>query len=348
VVTTTPNKPSIQNLYEPVRSQLKGVKDSLAQILPPESQLLAQTVKHALFSGGKFLRPVVTLLMGGATGRSDTALIEVAAVSEMIHIATLLHDDVLDEADLRRGKKTVRQQWGNHVSVLSGDYLLAQASLKLATVGHIRLVAIYSRVLADLCDGEVEQIRNSYHLDLSSKESVEAMWQGYYHKTLCKTASLFSAGCESAAVLNGLAEEEVEQLKAYGRDFGIAFQIVDDLLDYTSSEEEMGKPVMDDLRNGILNAPILLALESPTLDTTEKDSLVSAIQSMFDASEVSDNQETVVVIKQALEKTQAIERTQALADEYICQALKSIDFLPGTVEKQALIGLCQFVTQRRY
>ena len=169
--------------------------------------------------------------------------------------ATLFHDDVIDASELRRDKKTVRAQFGEtKISVLSGDYLLAQASVKLSRLRNSRLVSIFAHVLADL-------MRRGSGTD-PARFTIESL-DSYYKKTICKTASLFSAGCESAGVINRLPEERIQAMKTYGRNFGIAFQIMDDLLDYTATEAEMGKPVLDDLRNGLTNAPILLGTENP-------------------------------------------------------------------------------------
>jgi all-trans-nonaprenyl-diphosphate synthase len=338
---------SIQQFYEPVQSQLQGVKESLLAIVPPESQLLAETLHLSLNSGGKLLRPVICLLVGRATSENfnavqSQALIEVSAVSEMIHIATLLHDDVLDEADFRRNKKTVRALWGNTVSVLSGDYLLAQASRKLAQVGNIRLVAIYSDVLADLCDGEVEQIRTSYQLNTP--------WDSYFRKTICKTASLFSAACESAGVVNELDEADIQSLKAFGRDFGIAFQIMDDLLDYTSSAEEMGKPVLDDLRNGLVTAPVLLALESEAIPEAEKQQIHHTIQAIFalsDETQEAEQRALALSLKETLIRFGMIEATLQLAHQYAEQATGHLKFVPDGIEKQALIGILMSSLNRK-
>ncbi len=340
MTTTAEPAKQIQTFYEPVLPYLGEVKARLSAIVPPDSQLLAESLHHSLSGGGKLLRPVVGLLAGGATGTLTPHHFETAAVSEMIHIATLLHDDVLDDADLRRGRKTVRAVWGNTVSILSGDYLLAQASRKLAQVGNIRIVAIFSDVLADLCDGEVEQIRGSYNVDVID-------WDSYYRKSVCKTASLFRAACESAGVLNGLPESQIQALATFGKNFGIAFQIVDDLLDYTSSESEMGKPVLDDLRNGIVNAPILLALQSDELSDDERESFRVHIRRLFASEEGDDVAQPIAGIQGYLEKTGAVAETQALADRFIRDGLAGLDFMPPSAERDALFGLGRFVIQRR-
>ena len=335
---------SAKQYYALVETPLSAVRQSLLSVAPPESQVLAGTVAQSLDSGGKYLRPVITLLAGMACGMADERLSEVAAVSEIIHIATLLHDDVLDESELRRGRQTIRAQLGNKISVLSGDYLLAQASLKLSKLGNTRLVAIYAQVLADLCDGEVTQMTTSFALDsLNSPQDLESAWASYYHKTHCKTASLFAAGCEAAGVVNGLPEEQIQHLRSYGRDFGIVFQIVDDLLDYTSSAEEMGKPVLDDLRNGIINAPVLLALESPLLSKEEHRDFRAQIKKVFESPEP----ESLNAVQQYLSRSNAVAETRTLMQRYIDQAIESLAFVKDGAEKQALIGLLQYVVDRR-
>lgn len=331
-------QPTVSDFYAPVLNSLEQVKHRLVDVVPPDSQLLAMTLHQSLHSGGKYLRPAVTLLSGLATGQVTDKLEEVAAVSEMIHIATLLHDDVLDEADLRRGQQTVRAQWGNTVSVLSGDYLLAQASLKLANVGIIRLVSVFAHVLADLCDGEVEQIRSSFDL--------ETTWESYYRKTICKTASLFAAGCESAGVLNNLPESQIQALREYGKNFGIAFQIVDDLLDYTSSEAEMGKPVLGDLRQGLLNAPVLLALDSSGLSETARQALRQQIEVIFQAEEPQ-AKVAADALRGMLAERGAIEQTVQLAEAYVGRALEALSFVSASDAKTALEGLASSVLRRR-
>lgn len=332
--------PTLQQAFDLILAPLNSVKDSLKTIIPPQSAVLAETVEYSLLSGGKYLRPVVTLLCAQASKtQSESEIhqaVEASAVAEMIHVATLLHDDVIDGSELRRGRKTVRAQWGNKISILSGDYLLAQASVKLAKLGNPRLVSIFAHVLADLCDGEVEQMNSSYHLDTA--------WDSYYRKTMCKTASLFSAGCESAGVINGLPEAQIQALKSYGHHFGVAFQVADDLLDYTATEAEMGKPVLDDLRNGLLTAPILLAMESEKLSSEERAALKQLTVQLFEAP----SDETLIQkIQQYLSQSEAVAGTQRLADQYVDKAKKSLDFLPDSPAKAALINLAEFIPQRR-
>lgn len=334
----------VRQVFDLLSEPLQAVRESLRNVARPDSEVLAETVRQSLTGGGKYLRPAVTLLVGGATDtqareRYSSALVEVAAVAEMIHVATLLHDDVIDRSDLRRGRKTVRAEWGDKIAVLSGDYLLAQASVKLAALDKPRLVTIFALVLADLCEGEVEQMRASYILDSDS----QAQWDSYYRKTLRKTASLFSAGCESAGVVNGLPEERVQLLKRYGCSLGTAFQIMDDLLDYTATETDLGKPVLDDLCNGLLNAPILIALSSEKLAGAERKSLHSLVESLFK------NPDPLLIgqIQELLTRCDALTETRDLARRHIAEAKDALAFLPPSIERDALFTLADYVIERR-
>lgn len=341
-VDTAPLAPiQVDRIYAPVDTYLIGVQASLGQIVPPETELLALSITHSMRSGGKLFRPLLSLLASGASGSIEQPHIETAAVAELIHVATLLHDDVLDEADLRRGRATIRSQWGNKVSILSGDYLLAQASLKLSQLNNCRLVSIFATVLSNLCEGEVEQIRSSFNLDTS--------WESYFKKSICKTASLFSACCESAGVLNGLSEDQIQSLRQFGEKFGIAFQIIDDLLDYTSSAAQLGKPVLDDLKNGLLNAPVLLALETFPDDSDQGKHLRQLIQQIF---EMESDDAALETVQQALlelfKQAHSVEKTQALAEQYAQDARSAIGFLPDSLYYQALLDLTRYATQREH
>ncbi|MDH4378460.1 MAG: polyprenyl synthetase family protein [Vampirovibrionales bacterium] len=271
---------ALRLLPNTVQGALVEVQQLLNALAPTETGWLAETLAHTLGVPGKCLRPTLCLLMGEATGGLKPAHTQTAAVAEMIHVATLLHDDVLDDADLRRNQPTARTHWGNTVSILSGDYLLAEASRLLAKIGHIRLVAIFSDVLADLCSGEVEQLRTQRQWP-SQPSELPTLWQSYYQKTMCKTASLFAAACESGAWLNNLDETSLLAVRSYGEQLGIAFQLIDDWLDYSGTVAGTGKPVMGDIQQGLVTAPLLLALESTLLTPAQHAELSQAVQTTF-------------------------------------------------------------------
>jgi all-trans-nonaprenyl-diphosphate synthase len=332
------------------------VRDRLLDLttnLPEQAPLLTEALKHALESQGKFLRPTITLLVGQASGLSTCStsnvttlqpLIEVAAVSEMIHLATLLHDDVLDEADVRRGRSTVRKQFGNTVAVLCGDFLLAQASLRLATLGNVRLVAIYAQVLADLCEGEIEQLRNRFVIP----KQADLAWLAYERKSKLKTGSLFAAGCEATGVLAQLPERSISQLRLFGETLGLVFQLIDDLLDYTATQVQLGKPVMADLREGLINAPLLLALQSkPDIFTPLLQSVIGLLQQKQSVDQHTlDNQ--LNTLKQAVINNTALQQTQQRASELTSVALAHLSCLPHSEARQSLTNLTNSLASRSF
>jgi len=340
----------IQEVFDLIAQPLQSVKASLGAITPPNSAQLADAVSSSLNSGGKYLRPALTLLVGKASASNgfpvdQSALVEAAAVTEMIHVATLLHDDVLDASDLRRGKETARAVWGDKIAILGGDYLLAQASVKLSALGNTRLVSIFAWVLSYLCDGEVEQMQSSFSAREdgdSAKVWAEKQWKSYFHKTFCKTGSLFAAACEAAGVINQLSEPKIEALRDFGRHLGIAFQIMDDLLDYTATEEQLGKPVMGDLRNGLINAPILLALESDALNDAQQYQLRQAIDQMFTAP----TNGCIEEIQALLQDCNALEKSKSLARHHLTMGLKGIDFIGDSPARRALDTVAEYVIGR--
>jgi all-trans-nonaprenyl-diphosphate synthase len=297
-----------------LNAQLQAVRDSLFGMVPPQTLWLADALQHSLGRTGKLLRPQMTLTCGLLLGCNNThPLVEAAAVAEMIHMATLLHDDVLDDAALRRGLPTVKQKFGNEVAILSGDYLLAQASLKLSKIGNIRLVAIFSEVLAALCDGEVNQLCSRFQLDADMNR--------YLTKCQLKTACLFGAACEAAGVVADAPEATIQALKAFGLSYGTAFQLVDDLLDFTAESETLGKPVMGDICNGIATAPVILGLQHPTMQTAiraEVDAIYAAVQS---AQPV---QARLAALKHLLQQAGTLGQTRQLAEQTLQDGLAQL------------------------
>lgn len=325
--------------------ELTQVKAILTGAIPTmddqRSTWLREVIDYSLSTPGKLLRPLLCLMVSQATASNHQPLskhhLTTAAVAEMIHIATLLHDDVLDDADTRRGKPTARLQWNNTVAILGGDYLLAQASRRLAQIGNIRLVAIYSDVLADLCDGEIEQLRTQRNLNLD--------WDSYHTKTRCKTASLFAAVCESAGVLNQLEEATIQHLRQFGESVGQAFQLVDDLLDFQSSEAVTGKPVLNDLRQGLITAPILLAFESEHLPESAKTQLYTTIEQVFNNQDIEANLATIQTL---LNQAKAYTATQTLANSLVDQALDNLHkAIPDAKQRQPLETLASLLVNRQ-
>jgi all-trans-nonaprenyl-diphosphate synthase len=349
---------SITSLLTLVAPELVATRQYLLDLMPAHTKPLMESVGYSLGVSGKMIRPAMALLTAKALQETHSdsnqavvlpkKMIALSAVAEMIHLATLLHDDVLDEADLRRGQATTRFQFGNKLSILSGDWLLARASQTLAEIGHLRIVRIFSDVLAFLCDGEALQNEAAYSL-------ASTTWAYYNQKTFGKTASLFAATMESVGVLYGCEEPVVQALRQYGESFGIAFQLIDDLLDYTQNAETLGKPALSDLKQGLANAPILLALESERLSLAERDRLKTAIERLFqlcnpengNKQDLAEQDALCLEIQASILRSSAVEATQKLAYTYLQQAEKSLAVLPESPAKAVLKQLLAFNQTRK-
>lgn len=356
-----PSANQVSDALAPWQPSQAAVLNAMASLAPPQAQQLMQAFQQSVTTKGKLIRPTLALLMLEALTHQPTcqlsaedARVRLASVSELIHLATLLHDDVLDEADTRRGKPTVRFSLGNHTAILAGDFLLAKASQTLASLGHLEIVRIYSDVLAYLCDGELLQHELCFNREAST-------WERYEQKNNGKTGSLFAATLEAVGQWVGVAPEALTALHQSGLEFGMAFQLMDDVLDYTTDAATLGKPVLDDARHGIINAPLLFALEeAPTL-------VGDALQALFEAAQAQQPQTQPQMqpqvpyptealaqqLKTALLQTQALARTQTLAFELTQQALNRLASLltPQAQQSRAFTALCHVMlanVQRRY
>ncbi|MCA9798762.1 MAG: polyprenyl synthetase family protein [Cyanobacteria bacterium HKST-UBA06] len=335
--------PELAPIVPVVSEQLDAVKTSIQGIIMPDIEVLAHTIAQTLNNTGKLLRPLVGLLLSAASSTSTSSHekpvgfrhIETAAVAELIHVATLLHDDVIDDSDLRRGLPTIRADYGNRLSILSGDYLLAQASLKLSQLNNCRLVSIFAMVLANLCEGEVKQLKTGYTLDMD--------WPTYLRKNVCKTASLFAACGESAGVNNHLPESDIARLQQFGEQFGIAFQIVDDLLDYTADAQTLGKPVLDDLKNGLINAPVLIAFDKLNGQPDRLKQFKNLCLQLFN----DQNEAVIPDIQAVIDDTNALAATKDLARHYAKAATDAIAHLRPSPYKTALDLLVDYSIHRQ-
>ena len=248
-----------------------------------------------------------------------------AEITEMIHTASLVHDDVVDESAVRRGAPTVHSRFGNRIAVLAGDFLFAQSSWYLANLDNLAVVKLLSQVIMDLAEGEIRQGLNQFDTGLSIA--------AYLEKSYYKTASLIANSSKAAGILSDVSEELVDQLFGYGQNLGLAFQIVDDILDFTGSTEVLGKPACSDLRSGNLTAPVLYALE-------ENPYLAKIIEREF--AEDSDLDKAVALIHDS----NGIERSRQLASKHVQQAIKCLGDLPTSESRQALFDLSHYVLRR--
>lgn len=334
---------SIHPLFAPITHELTATLDYLQGMLPPEAPRLAEATDYSLATPGKMVRPaMVHALWNALTDKpSDERVIKLAAITEMIHLATLLHDDVLDESELRRGNPTVRQMFGNRIAILGGDWLLAKASQTLASLGDVKLVKLYADVLAHLCEGEVLQNEFAF------KPLKDLSWDAYQKKTFKKTASLYATAMEAVTVLANSDDATAQAAITFGTEFGMAFQYQDDLLDYTGEAEAMGKPVLDDIRNGLANAPILLVYQTPQYQP-ELDIRIADLYARLERAEDDAEIDTQCkALQDYLKKVGAIEATQGVINASVDKANAALLTLPETKGREILTGLLALNNSRK-
>ena len=321
---------SATSLFSPVEADLRMLTENLKQLVSARHPILFAAAEHLFGATGKRVRPAIVLLISRATmqGLDITPRHRrLAEITEMIHTASLVHDDVVDESEVRRGIPTVHSSFGNRVAVLAGDFLFAQSSWYLANLDNLAVVKLLSEVIMDLAEGEIQQGLNRFDTDLS----VEA----YLEKSYYKTASLIANSSKAAGLLSEVSEELAEDLYSYGRHIGLAFQIVDDILDFTGSTEALGKPAASDLKSGNLTAPVLFALE-------EKPYLEALIEREF--SQAGDLDQALAYIKEST----GIDRSRELAAHNAQLAVQHITKLPPSEPRQTLINLADYVLSRLY
>lgn len=321
---------SVTSLFSPVEADLRLLADNLKKLVGARHPILYAAAEHLFGAGGKQLRPAIVLLLSRATmlDREITPRHRrLAEITEMIHTASLVHDDVVDESELRRGIPTVHSRFGNRVAVLAGDFLFAQASWYLANLDNLEVVKLLSEVIKDFAEGEIQQGLNRFDPNLSI--------ESYLEKSYYKTASLMANSAKAAGLLSGVEPDIATNLYLYGRNIGLAFQVVDDILDFTGSTEVLGKPAGSDLKSGNLTAPTLFALE-------EKPFLEKLIEREF--TEMGDIEEALELIK----ASQGIDRARELAVKHAHLAVEHLANLPPSQPRQALIDLADYVLSRLY
>lgn len=317
------------DIYYQLKSDVDYIEDELAKSIDTKSSELYQSSTLLLKAGGKRIRPVFVLL-GGKLGRYDlTKLKSVAVPLELIHMATLVHDDVVDNSDKRRGSETVRAKWDNRVAMYTGDYILGRA-LSIATELPNPLIhQILSKAILEMCKGEIEQIR-----DLNNWQQG---FRTYLRRIKRKTALLIAISCQLGALASEASAELVHRMYWYGYDVGMAFQITDDILDFTGTEKQLGKPVGSDLRQGNITLP---ALYSATFGP-EKDRFQTWIRKGTLQEHVD---EAIALIR----GSEGIRFAQSLAERYLDRACVTLADLPDSSTKKSLLEIAHFIGNRKF
>jgi len=321
-----------QKIYRMVRPDLEGIESALLQNLNPHIDLVSQTARHILFSGGKRLRPLLTVLSARICGYAGTDTRNFSTVFEYLHAATLLHDDLVDGAALRRGKPVAHSVWGNETAVLVGDFLLSRALSVASKTNCMEVIRVIAEVTEKMSQGEIHQLMRKGKIDLDESEYLEIISS--------KTAVLIEAACRVGAIIAGADEDKKRSLAAYGLNLGMAFQMADDLLDYTADATVLGKEIGADLKEGKLTLPVIraLAAASPT-DRTYMETVTN--QRDFSA----DTFRTLVTL---LHRYQGIAYTRELANERIDAAKSALSVFEDSPTKELLTYIAEYAVNREF
>jgi octaprenyl-diphosphate synthase len=322
----------IDRLVHFVAADMERVNAMILSRTGSEVAMIPQVANHLIKSGGKRIRPMLTLATAALSGYPGDGHIRLAAAVEFMHNATLLHDDVVDESEMRRGKLAARMLWGNEAAVLVGDFLLGQAFRMMVEVGSLGALEILSNAAAVIAEGEVMQLAAAKNTATTEDEYIAVIRS--------KTAALFAAACEVGPVLAGLSRAEQAACRSFGNNLGIAFQLVDDALDYGGREAKLGKKVGDDFREGKITLPIVLAFRRGTEGER------AFWKRTLEAGEVADaDLETAITL---LSRHGALQDTVARARHYGSMARDALGLFPESEGKRALLEVVDFVIERAH
>jgi octaprenyl-diphosphate synthase len=321
---------TVKEVFELVRPELLRVEEEFGVQTASGTRPITEIGQYLQEGGGKRLRPALVLLSSKLCGYDGSSAIRLAAVVEMIHTATLVHDDVIDQADTRRGRPSTNSRWGNHTSVLAGDWLYMQAFHIALAERNFRILDVLIGLTQVMVEGELLQLTRLRKLTVTEEEYLELAYR--------KTACLFSASLRLGALLGGRSEQEEEQLGLYGINLGLAFQLIDDVLDFTSSEEVLGKPIGSDLREGKLTLPLIYLLQRCTPEEAHKVSLVLEEDGFHSVqfAEILDLIDHYGTLLAAREKAQ----------DFSDKARSFLEGFPNSPFKDALRSLPDFILER--
>ena len=314
-----------------MEGDLKRIEGEIEKNLASSVPLIAHISRYIIRSGGKRLRPLLMVLAARLTGYQGENHYPLSIVFEYLHAATLLHDDVVDSAELRRNKPAANTIWGNPAAVLVGDFLLATSFALAVSSGHLTILSVLSETTTRMAEGEILQLINSHNLEISEQEYIEVITR--------KTAILIAAACQIGAIFGGGDGEREEAMRCFGLNLGISFQLRDDVLDYAGSEEEIGKPIGQDLGERKITLPLIYTLAAS--NPKDRRRLVDLIT----ADEVT--QETFTEVKGFIEHYQGIEYTSRLAERHIAFAKEALATFATSATWETLAAIADYVVTRR-
>ncbi|MEH7546145.1 MULTISPECIES: heptaprenyl diphosphate synthase component II [Bacillaceae] len=318
----------LKMMYSFLNSDINIIEKELEETIQPESLLLKQASMHTLQAGGKRIRPVFVLLAGKFGDYDIHVLKNVAVALELIHMASLVHDDVIDDADLRRGQPTVKSKWDNKIAMYTGDFVFALALELMTNIKRPEAHKILANTIVEVTVGEIQQIKDKYRFKQTLRD--------YLRRIKRKTALLIAVSCQLGAVAAGVEGKYHKKLFRFGYYVGMSYQIIDDILDFTSTEKELGKPAGSDLLQGNITAPALFAMDDPhTLCEIEK------VHEKMGPEEIG---RIISLIK----RSGAIEKSFALSDHYLDKALTVLEELPENKAKRTLRDIAKYIGRRKF
>ncbi|MDP9372182.1 MAG: polyprenyl synthetase family protein [Chloroflexota bacterium] len=325
----------LQDIAAPVRGDLQRMEDKVRAAAEVEYPLLSAVVGEIIGTGGKRLRPAMMLLIARALKHDPEGVILAAAASELLHTAGLVHDDLIDRATTRRGAPTLNSLFDNGTVILIGDYLFAQAARTAAETGNARVMAIFGRILAEITDGQLREIFKAHDPDVTLDD--------YERRIYGKTASLFAGSAEIAAVLSEAPEETIAAMRQYGGDLGLAFQVVDDVLDIQETSETLGKPAGSDLRQGTVTLPMLLFLGRGQ-DNGHDPRAAALVRRAIGGQGVGEEEYNLALAE--LRASDALRRSLDEAVRYVERAKAGLLALPPGDARDTLAALADFAVER--
>lgn len=322
---------NLQAIYQDYKNDLARIEHDLSDSLHTNQEDLYRAVVHPLEAGGKRLRPLFVLLAGKFGNYELDPLKKLAISMELIHMATLVHDDVIDQSSMRRGRKTVRTLWSDQVAMFSGDFTFSRALEKISELHNPFIHQLFSKTLLQMCKGEVLQFHDLFNKNQSLRH--------YLHRIKRKTAILFAISCQLGALVSQTKPRIIRQLTAYGYSVGMAFQLIDDILDFKGKVDVIGKPTGSDLRQGNVTLPVIYALHHAS--TPERMKIERYLESQG-------KEESIDEILPIVDKAGGIEFTRDLASRYVHKAIETTKQLPKNPTQYTLQWIAQFLVHRPY
>lgn len=319
---------SLKRLYRHMNREIEQIDRFLSTRVQTDHPVIEAASKQLLEAGGKRIRPAFVLLSAGFGQTKDIRLTKVAASLELIHMASLVHDDVIDDATLRRGKPTVMERYDERVAMYTGNTLFGEAIRLVSEIDSPDVMQIMADTMELICVGEINQIQDQYDWAQSPKR--------YLDRIARKTALLIETSCAAGAVVSGASPDVVKQLRLFGYDIGMAFQMTDDLLDFTAKSFQLGKPVGEDLKHGHKTLPLFYSAENPEF-----------FDRLQQVSHSSDYALTHTLVRE-VQRNGTLERSQRTIDRYVNRAIRRLDGLPDVADKRSLIEIAEYIGKRKW